>query len=375
MHQIPASSEEFVDLQRDLLHEQLAAAWQLHIERVEENLRTGWQTQLGAVVEERFSEFKARFDHEVHAAIGTRTAEQDALAASNERLQWSAQLSQIARRLDQAEDMAAWSAALLDGVLTVAPRAFLFAIVSGELTVEAFRAPAGESYPDLEGFNLPLDEAPALRGASETLDTVITTSAPNELSSKLVAALALDGSGRLAVFPVVTARDAKERHAAALLVIPGHEPPANIAALELLTSIASLTLDVRQMSKKLAKPGAGAQLLGIAPNTEPKVPVSVVPDVAKLPRDEQEIHARAQRFARVRVAEMRLYHAQAVKDGRENLNLYAALRNEVDQGREQFRREYMSTPTMIDYFHVELVRTLANDDATILGSEYPGPLA
>jgi len=30
---------------------------------------------------------------------------------------------------------------------------------------------------------------------------------------------------------------------------------------------------------------------------------------------------------------------------------------------------------MIDYFHVELVRTLANDDASMLGPDYPGPLA
>jgi len=58
------------------------------------------------------------------------------------------------------------------------------------------------------------------------------------------------------------------------------------------------------------------------------VPVSVVPDLTKLPRDEQETHARAQRFARVRVAEMRLYRAQAVKEGRDNQNLFEALRKE-----------------------------------------------
>jgi hypothetical protein len=29
---------------------------------------------------------------------------------------------------------------------------------------------------------------------------------------------------------------------------------------------------------------------------------------------------------------------------------------------------------MVDYLHPELVRTLANDDVELLGSDYPGPL-
>ena len=29
---------------------------------------------------------------------------------------------------------------------------------------------------------------------------------------------------------------------------------------------------------------------------------------------------------------------------------------------------------MVDYLHLELLRTLANDDADLLGSEYPGPM-
>ena len=98
-------------------------------------------------------------------------------------------------------------------------------------------------------------------------------------------------------------------------------------------------------------------------------------DVARLTKDEQELHARAQRFARVRVAEMRLYRAQAVKEGRDTGNLFQALQPEIESGREQYRRDFFSTPTMIDYLHAELVRTLANDDASMLGPDYPGPLA
>jgi len=91
-------------------------------------------------------------------------------------------------------------------------------------------------------------------------------------------------------------------------------------------------------------------------------------------REEQELHAKAQRFARVRVAEMRLYQAQAVREGREQARLYSALKGEMDRGRAQFKHEFMSVTSMLDYFHLELVRTLANDDASLLGEDYPGPL-
>jgi hypothetical protein len=29
---------------------------------------------------------------------------------------------------------------------------------------------------------------------------------------------------------------------------------------------------------------------------------------------------------------------------------------------------------MVDYLHLELIRTLANDDAELLGKDYPGPM-
>jgi hypothetical protein len=97
---------------------------------------------------------------------------------------------------------------------------------------------------------------------------------------------------------------------------------------------------------------------------------------AALSRDEQEIHLRAQRFARVRVAGMRLYKAASVETGRAQNNIKAALRNEIDGGRQEFRTQFLdSCPTMVDYFHVELVRTLAQDNGALLGPEYPGPMA
>lgn len=85
---------------------------------------------------------------------------------------------------------------------------------------------------------------------------------------------------------------------------------------------------------------------------------------------------RARRYARVKVAEMQLYAADRVASGRAARHLYTALRTEIDDARAGFTAEFL-TPArgMPDYLHEELVRALAQDDATLLGSDYPGPLA
>jgi hypothetical protein len=374
MDQIPPTETNFVAQQQDLLREQLAAAWQLHIERVEEQLRQDWQSNLGRIVEDRFEDFRGRFEAEVRSAVDSHAAERDSLVASDARLKWSDQFSQIARRLDQADDMPAWTAALLDGALAVAPRAFLFSLLSGEIVFEGARVPEGETYPALDGLKLPLDSAPAFKSVAESLDTVISLADAGGISETLAAALALDEGCRLALLPIVTERTGQQRRVAAVLAMPGDQKPSDVPALELLATVAGLSLDVRQTAQRAATTVPSGQLLGILPGAETKPPVHVVVDIAKLPKDEQEMHARAQRFARVRVAEMRLYRAQAVKQGRDAGDLYAALQKEIESGREQFRQDFLSTPTMIDYFHVELVRTLANDDASMLGPDYPGPL-
>jgi hypothetical protein len=84
----------------------------------------------------------------------------------------------------------------------------------------------------------------------------------------------------------------------------------------------------------------------------------------------------AQRFARVKVAEILLYHADAVKAGRATADLYGALRAEIDAARGEFRERFLSAGgAAADDLHSELVRALANNDAALLGPKYPGPMA
>jgi hypothetical protein len=110
----------------------------------------------------------------------------------------------------------------------------------------------------------------------------------------------------------------------------------------------------------------------ISPPAEPSRPAATW---ESLPVDEQQIHLRAQRFARVQVAEMRLYEADTVQSGRARRDLYDALRKPIDEARQKFHEQFFARcASMVDYLHLELVRTLAHDDPDLFGKDYPGPL-
>jgi len=80
-------------------------------------------------------------------------------------------------------------------------------------------------------------------------------------------------------------------------------------------------------------------------------------------------------FARVQTAELRLHEADAVQAARAQRRVYDALQSQIDAARESFRRSFFEPcASMVDYLHLELVRTLANDDLELLGKNYPGPM-
>ena len=72
---------------------------------------------------------------------------------------------------------------------------------------------------------------------------------------------------------------------------------------------------------------------------------------------------------------MRLSQADAVQAGRAGRNLYDALRKSIDAARATFRPSFFAPcSSMVDYLHLEMVHTLANDDPDLLGNNYPGPV-
>jgi hypothetical protein len=77
----------------------------------------------------------------------------------------------------------------------------------------------------------------------------------------------------------------------------------------------------------------------------------------------------ARRYARLLVSEIKLYHEAAVVDGRRERDLAARLSGEMARARVLYeQRVPPQVRQRADYFRDELVRTLANGDASLLGS-------
>lgn len=89
--------------------------------------------------------------------------------------------------------------------------------------------------------------------------------------------------------------------------------------------------------------------------------------------EERRAHNDARRFARLLISEIKLYNEQKVSEGRSEHDLYNRLREYIDRSREMYdKRVKPEVAARYDYFHGELVNTLAEGDVSKLGSNYPG---
>jgi len=89
--------------------------------------------------------------------------------------------------------------------------------------------------------------------------------------------------------------------------------------------------------------------------------------------EERRLHNDARRFARLLISEIKLYNEQKVAEGRSEHDLYDRLREYIDRSREMYdKRVKAEVAARYDYFHGELVNTLAEGDVSKLGSNYPG---
>jgi hypothetical protein len=106
------------------------------------------------------------------------------------------------------------------------------------------------------------------------------------------------------------------------------------------------------------------------------LPAPVDFDTSQLSEAEQKVHKDAIRFARLLVSEIELYNKSKVADGRKNQDLYKRLKSDIDRSRQTFEKRFgKALSKQFDYFHEELVKTLAANDSALLGPEYPGPSA
>jgi hypothetical protein len=99
-----------------------------------------------------------------------------------------------------------------------------------------------------------------------------------------------------------------------------------------------------------------------------------VPDTPPVPSispADQDIHRKAQRFARLLVDEIKLYNQAKVTEGRKSKDLYDRLKEVIEKSRGTYQKRYGSTVAASgNYFHHEIIRSLAEDDLSIMGANF-----
>ncbi len=133
------------------------------------------------------------------------------------------------------------------------------------------------------------------------------------------------------------------------------------------------------------RPSGAATGAGYTPAADPIVPAPTVSapqgrlsdrpvDLPiDVPEDERRLHNDARRFARLLVSEIKLYNEKKVIEGKQSHDLYERLREAIDRSREMYdKRVQPPVASNFDYFHYELLNSLADGKVERLGAGYPG---
>jgi len=119
-----------------------------------------------------------------------------------------------------------------------------------------------------------------------------------------------------------------------------------------------------------------------APAPAAQIPVELEPaeaavatgaefDINRLSPEEQELHRRANRVAKVSMQDIKMLRPEQVRLGRQHKDLCIRLKDDIEKAHREYDRRFkpiMDHP--VDYFYRWLVEILADGDASTLG-DYP----
>jgi hypothetical protein len=118
--------------------------------------------------------------------------------------------------------------------------------------------------------------------------------------------------------------------------------------------------EVVEVSAHAASAGAAAS-----------APAAAADPFAGMSAEDADTHRKAQRFARLLVDEIKLYNQAKVAEGRRNKDLYDRLKEDIEKSRSTFQKRYGTTAAASgDYFQREVVRSLAEDDMSVMGASF-----
>jgi hypothetical protein len=259
----------------------------------------------------------------------------------------------------------------------------------------------------VKDFPLDMTSGPA---AHAYQNRIVTPANIAEMDRRFVKQFGGPENEQIMVLPLVL----KDKVAALLYADAGADGVLDGASLEVLVMTASAWLEVtslrKQAQRDMGDAGASMERLPvvapvqsvssfpdpfaahtpkhIAPAAEPEpaaevvevaahaasagaAPATAADPFAGMSAEDADTHRKAQRFARLLVDEIKLYNQAKVAEGRRNKDLYDRLKEDIDKSRSTFQKRYGNTAAAIgDYFQREVVRSLAEDDNSVMGANF-----
>lgn len=294
---------------------------------------------------------------------------------------------------------------LLDAGGSYAARLALFVVKAGAATGWQGRGLGDDDA--VKDFPLDISSGPV---AHAFQNRVVTPANIAEMDRRFVKQFGGPENEQILVLPLVL----KEKVAALLYADGGANGALDAASLEILVMATSTWLEVvslrKQTQKEVVESAAGVERAPapvqtvssfpdpfaahapkhIAPKPAPEPePAAEVVEVtahaaaasaaaapaadpfAGLSAEDADTHRKAQRFARLLVDEIKLYNQAKVAEGRRNRDLYDRLKEDIEKSRSTFQKRYGNTPAATgDYFQKEVVRSLAEDDLSVMGANF-----
>jgi len=153
-------------------------------------------------------------------------------------------------------------------------------------------------------------------------------------------------------------------HAMAAAAAGEASAPVAGAAHSAIAEVQSAVVEAKaEMDPVLAEPLPIGQVETKA--TPEKLPVSSISP------EDQDVHRKALRFARLLIDEIKLYNQAKVAEGRKHKDLYDRLKETIEKSRATYQKRYGKTVAASgNYFQNEIIRSLAEDDLSIIGANF-----
>jgi hypothetical protein len=188
-----------------------------------------------------------------------------------------------------------------------------------------------------------------------------------EFDAGFVKSIKAPADGQCLVLPLVV----KDKVAAVIYADAGTVSGGTLdsSGLQALTRFAAIWLELAALRKaggssaaeEVAQPQPAAAMAASAPASAPAASGS----------EEDELHKKARRFAKLLVEEIKLYNQPRVEEGRRHKDLYDRLKVDIEKSRSTYDKRYAeSAVASADYFTQELIRILADNDASLMGASF-----